>query len=135
MGVTKFHPKPSWRTCLHLLDRDTKPVRMEELDQEEVQSVTRQNRGCTKANMLSKSPDHPKVKWEEQEPVVNASTLDVESDSEGEEETSAANTTDNIRNPSVSMIMIHNSEGYESVKWDDLVDALLFETEPEIPPH
>ena len=36
-------PKPSWRTCLYLLDGDTKPVLMEELDQEEVQWVTRQN--------------------------------------------------------------------------------------------
>ena len=65
---------------------------MEELDQEEVQWVTRQNRGWGKAKTLSKFPDHPEVKWEEREPVVNALTLDVESDSEGEEETCAANT-------------------------------------------
>ena len=68
-------PKPSWRTCSYLLDGDTKPVPMEELDQEEVQWVTRQNRGWGKAKMLSKFPDHPEVKWEEREPVVNAPTL------------------------------------------------------------
>ena len=33
----------------------------------------------------------------------------------------------------MSTIPIHNSKGYESVKWDDLVDALLLETEPDIP--
>ena len=106
---------------------------MEELDPEEVQWVTRQNRGWGKAKMLSEFPDHPEVKWEEPEPVINAPTLDVETDSEGEEETCAANTGDNTRNPSVSTIPIHNSEGYESVKRDDLVDALLLETEPDIP--
>ena len=42
--------------------------------------------------MLSKFPDHPEVKWEEREPVVNAPTLDVKTDSEGEEENCAANT-------------------------------------------
>ena len=88
-----------------------------------------------KAKMLSKFPDHPEVKREEREPVVNALTLDVESNSEGEEETCATNTGDNIRNPTVSTIPIHNSGGYESVKWDDLVDALLLGTEPEIPPQ
>ena len=30
----------------------------------------------------------------------------------------------------MSPIPIHDSEGYESVKWDDLVDAPLLETEP-----
>ena len=35
----------------------------------------------------------------------------------------------------MSTIPIHNSEGYESVKWDDLVDALILETEPDIPPQ
>ena len=35
----------------------------------------------------------------------------------------------------MSTIPIHNSEGYESVKWDDLVDALLLETELDIPPQ
>ena len=134
-GSEEILLKPSWRTCLYLLDGDTKPVPMEELDQEEVQSVTRQNRGWGKAKMLSKFPDHPEVKWEEREPVVNAPTLDVESDSEREEETCAANTGDNTRNPNVSTIPIHNSEEYESVKWDDLVDALLLETEPDIPPQ
>ena len=99
---------------------------MKELDQEEVQWVTRQNRGF---------PDHPAVKWEEREPVVNAPTLDVESDSEAEEETCAANTGDNMRNPSVSTIPNHNSEGYESVKWENLADALLLQTEPDIPPQ
>ena len=38
-------PKLSWRTCLYPLVGDTKPVPIEELDQEEVQWVTRQNRG------------------------------------------------------------------------------------------
>ena len=134
-GSEEILPKPSWRTCLYLLDGDTKPVPMEELDQEEVQCVTRQNRGWGKAKMLSKFPDHPEVKWKERQPVLNAPTLDVESDSEGEEKTCAAITGDNIRNPSLSTIPIHNSEGYESVKWDDLVDALLLETEPDIPPQ
>ena len=60
--------------------------------------------------MLSKFPDHREVKWEERETVVNAPTLDVESDSEGEEETCTANMGDNIRNPSVSTIPIHDSE-------------------------
>ena len=43
-GSDEILPKPSWRTCLYLLDGDTKPVPMEELDQEEVQWVTRQKR-------------------------------------------------------------------------------------------
>ena len=102
---------------------------------EEVQWVTRQNRGWEKAKMLSKFPDHPEVQWEEREPIANTPTLDVESDREGEEETCAANTGDNIRNPSVSTIPIHDFEGNESVKWDDPVDALLLETEPDIPPQ
>ena len=84
-GSEEILPKPSWRTCLYLLDGDTKPVPREELDKEEVQWVTRQNRGCRKAKMLSQFADHPEVKWEEREPVVNAPTLDVESDREGEE--------------------------------------------------
>ena len=108
---------------------------MEELDQEEVQWVTRQKRGWGKAKMLSKFTDHPEVKWEEPEPVVNPPMLDVGSDSDGEEETCTANTADNIRNPSVSRIPMHDSEGYESVKWDDLVDALLLRTELDIPPQ
>ena len=61
-GSEEILPKPSWRSCLYLLDGDTKPVRMEELDQEEVQWVTRQNRGWGKAKMLSKLPDQPEVK-------------------------------------------------------------------------
>ena len=134
-GSEENFPKPSWRTCLYLLDGDTKPVPMEELDEEEVQWVTRQNRGWGKAKMLSKFLDHPEVKWEEREPVVNAPMLDVGSYSEGEEQTCAANTGDNIRNPSLSTIPIHDSEGYESVKWDDLVDALLLKTESDIPPQ
>ena len=47
-GSEEILPKPSWRPCLYLLDRDTKPVLMEELDQEEVQWVTRQSRGWEK---------------------------------------------------------------------------------------
>ena len=74
--------------------------------------------------MQNKFPDHPEVKWEERE-----------SDSEEEEETCTANTGDNIRNPSVSTIPIHDSEGHESVKWDDLVDALLLKTESDIAPQ
>ena len=35
----------------------------------------------------------------------------------------------------VSTIPLHNPEGYESVKWDNLVDALLLETEPDIRPQ
>ena len=53
-GSEEILPKPSWRTCLYLMDGDTKHVSMEELDQEEAQWVTRQNRGCEKAKMLSK---------------------------------------------------------------------------------
>ena len=60
--------------------------------------------------MLSKFPDHPEVRWEERELVVNAPTLDVESDSKGEGETCTANMGDNIRNPSVWTIPIHDSE-------------------------
>ena len=80
-------------------------------------------------------PDHPEVKWEERERVFNAPTPDVESDSQGEEETCRANTGHHIRNLSVSTIPIYDSEGYKSVKWDDLVDTLLLETEPGIPPQ
>ena len=108
-GSEEILPKPSWRTCPYLLDGDTKPAPMEDLDQEEVQWVTRQNPGSGKAKMLRKFPDHHQVKWEEREPVANTRTLDVESDSEGEEETCAANKGDNIRNPIVSTIAIHNS--------------------------
>ena len=36
-GSEEILTKPSWRTCLDLQDGDTKPVPMEELDQEEVQ--------------------------------------------------------------------------------------------------
>ena len=132
-GSEEIFPKPCWRTCLYLLDGDTKPVPTEELDQEEVQWVTRQNRVWGKAKMLSEFPDHPEVKWKEREPVVNAPTLEVESDSEGEEETCTANTADNMRNPSVSTIPIHKSEGYESVNWNILVDTLLLESEQHIP--
>ena len=35
------------------------------------------------------------------------------------------NTEENVRNPIVSTIPISESEGYKSVKWDNLVDALL----------
>ena len=91
--------------------RDTKPVPMEELHQEEVQWVRRQNRGWGKAKKPSKIPDHREVKWEAQQPVLNPPTLDVESDSDGEEETCTANRGENIRNPSLSTIPIHDSEG------------------------
>ena len=114
--------KPAWRTCLYLLDGDTKPILMEELNQGEVQWVTRQSRGWRKAKMLSKLSDHPEVKWEEQEPVVSPPTLDVESNCEGEKETCTANTGDNMRDRSVSRIPIHDSEVYKSVKWDNLLD-------------
>ena len=74
-------------------------------------------------------PELPKI------PTNLPPTLDVESYSVGEEETCAAKTGDNIRNLSVSRIQIHDSKGYESVKWDDLVGALLLETESGIPPQ